>query len=528
MGRRVSVQAVAQLGASILLGAAALVLGMSAEAQSYSWGDTRHWIPDLATGLGVLVCAGSVWSRTRSTSLLLAATGASWFLGNFHPDLLYLHRGPLVHLLLTFPGSRPRAHWVKASVAGAYLAAVVPVWGSELASVVAAVVVVGLVSVRARTSTPPQRGDRDRALVAAAVLSAAVGGGAIARLAVPSGVLVDPTLLLYEGALIVVAVLLAARARRIEQPQTVDRVVELGGAAPSGLRGALADVLGDSRVEVGYRTPDGSYVDDEGRLVGSIGHGRAATYVERGGEPVALLVHDRAVLQDPELVRALSEAIRLATAHAQLRTELQAQLADLGESRQRLLVAEDDERQRMRERLVAGPGRRLVELDVVLTSALARHPAGEHLQRADLYVRQALTELDHLAAGLHSTELAHGLTPALTSLAARSAIVVELDARVGRVDARVERAAYFACAEALSNVAKHARTGRAAVVAEERDERIILTVMDDGVGGANPRGGGLQGLADRLDAIGGTLHVTSPAGAGTRLTVEIPVAASRG
>lgn len=522
MSLRRSGGAVAQRGAPILLGGAALALGLVAEAHAFSWSDTRYWLPDLVTGLAVLACAAAAWPRARSTSLLLAATGATWFLGNFAPDLLYLHRGPLVHLLLTFPGWRSRKRWVQVSVAAAYLAAVMPVWRSELASVVCAGVVIALVSIQAWTASAVQRRDRDRALATAAVLAAAVSGGAVARLAVPSGALVDPTLLLYQCALVAAAALLASGSRRREQSH-VDLVVELGGANPSGLREALTEVLMDRTLEVGYRTPHGDYVGDDGRPVGLVGLGRSATYVERGGEPVAVLVHDDAVLRHPELVQAASEATRLATAHAQLRAELQAQLVDLEDSRRRLVNADDAGRQEMRDRLMAGPGRRLGRLRSVLERAVVRHPAIEHLGRADLHVRQAIAELEQLAAGLHSMELANGLAPALTSLAARSPVDVELRAGVGRLDPLVEQVAYFFCAEALGNVVKHAGTDLAAVTADAYDGRLVLTVTDRGIGGADPGGGGLLGLADRLGSVGGTLHVTSRLGAGTQLTADIPV-----
>jgi signal transduction histidine kinase len=118
-----------------------------------------------------------------------------------------------------------------------------------------------------------------------------------------------------------------------------------------------------------------------------------------------------------------------------------------------------------------------------------------------------------------------GLGPALKALARRSPVPVELDVRVqGRLPERVEVAAYFVVSEALANVAKHARASVVRVRVEVRDDTLTTSISDDGVGGADPsRGSGLIGLTDRVEASGGTISISSPAGAGTRLTAELPL-----
>jgi signal transduction histidine kinase len=116
-----------------------------------------------------------------------------------------------------------------------------------------------------------------------------------------------------------------------------------------------------------------------------------------------------------------------------------------------------------------------------------------------------------------------GLEPALKALARRSAVPVELDLRAGRLSGPVEVAAYCAVSEALANAAKHAHASVVQVELDARDEIVRLAIRDDGVGGADPaQGSGLVGLSDRIEALGGTLDVTSPAGGGTSLLIEIP------
>ena len=130
-----------------------------------------------------------------------------------------------------------------------------------------------------------------------------------------------------------------------------------------------------------------------------------------------------------------------------------------------------------------------------------------------------------LARGIHPALLSErGLGPAVRSLAARSSVPVEVvGASAGRLPAAVETAAYFVVAEALTNVSKYARAGRAEVRVERVDGHLLVEVSDDGVGGASALdGSGLRGLSDRVSALSGTLEVSSPPGRGTRLRAELP------
>jgi signal transduction histidine kinase len=146
------------------------------------------------------------------------------------------------------------------------------------------------------------------------------------------------------------------------------------------------------------------------------------------------------------------------------------------------------------------------------------------VERSSGLLDRALEDLDALARGLHPRELTErGLAGALASLADTSPVPVELSVTAERMPADVEGVAYFVCAEALANAAKHAGASRITVSAQRRDGRLAVVVRDDGAGGAGFRaGGGLAGLADRVDAVGGTLGLESPPGGGTRLTADLP------
>jgi signal transduction histidine kinase len=138
----------------------------------------------------------------------------------------------------------------------------------------------------------------------------------------------------------------------------------------------------------------------------------------------------------------------------------------------------------------------------------------------------ATDDLRELSHGIHPAILSEGgLVPALKTLARRSVVPVELEVDgPARLPEQVEVAAYYVVSEALTNTAKHARASVVQVEIRARADSLRLSVRDDGVGGATPgRGSGLVGLTDRIQALGGTITVTSPPGDGTELLVDLPV-----
>jgi signal transduction histidine kinase len=213
-----------------------------------------------------------------------------------------------------------------------------------------------------------------------------------------------------------------------------------------------------------------------------------------------------------------------------LDAELRARLEELRASRARIVEAGDAERRRLERDLHDGAQSRLVALKLLLSSARAR--AGDDKLKALLNeavdeLDTSLSELRELARGIHPAVLTdRGLEPALQALATRAPVPVTVEAvNEQRLPGPVESAAYFVVSEALANVAKYAQATQAAVAVRHADGRVTVDVTDDGIGGADAaRGSGLRGLADRVAALDGTLSLESPAGGGTHLHAEIPLA----
>jgi signal transduction histidine kinase len=237
----------------------------------------------------------------------------------------------------------------------------------------------------------------------------------------------------------------------------------------------------------------------------------------------------------PRLVRWLG-MVDIAFARLMLgpRDELAARVGELERSRARVVDAAEQERRRIERDLHDGAQQRLVALAMNLGRAKARYDQDPEAARALIDeahadAKQALAELRDLARGLHPAVLAdRGLDAALSGLAARSPVPVTVEVDPGggsasRPSQVVEAIAYFVVAEALTNVAKHSRATRAAVVVRRLDGLLRIAVTDDGVGGADAtRGSGLRGLADRVSGVDGRLFVDSPPGGPTVLTVELP------
>jgi signal transduction histidine kinase len=213
-----------------------------------------------------------------------------------------------------------------------------------------------------------------------------------------------------------------------------------------------------------------------------------------------------------------------------LNDELHARLEDLAASRARIVTAGDVERRRLERNLHDGAQQRLVALSLALRVAQARvesDPDGARamLAQAGEELSLALAELRELARGLHPAVLTdRGLRAAIEMLAGRTPVPVEVaEIPDERLPEPVEAAAYYLIAEALTNVAKYAEASTVRVRVAARDASLLVEVADDGVGGADPAAGsGLRGLADRVEALGGSLDVFSPAGTGTCLRAVIP------
>jgi PAS domain S-box-containing protein len=198
------------------------------------------------------------------------------------------------------------------------------------------------------------------------------------------------------------------------------------------------------------------------------------------------------------------------------------------ESRARVVAAGDDSRRRIERDLHDGAQQRLVTLALRLRSHEAANPAGlrEVFDDVASGLEEVLNDIRELSRGIHPAVLSgSGLGPALRRLGRRAPFPTDVAVRIPvRPAERIEIAIYYVVAEALTNIAKHARASEAVVKVDETDGIIRVSVSDDGVGGADLSGGsGLLGLRDRVDALGGTMSLTSPA-SGTTVVVEIPTA----
>jgi signal transduction histidine kinase len=325
---------------------------------------------------------------------------------------------------------------------------------------------------------------------------------------------------------------------RFEPDGTAIVVVGLGeDRPPVGTRWRTDDVSAITRV---WRTGHSARVDDD-------------LWKEAPGSLPDTLrrLHVRSAAASPIVVEGrLWGALSVATTHARLPADTEQRMADftdlaatamanaesraeLAASRVRIVAAADDSRRQIERDLHDGIQQRLVSLGLELRAAQSTAAAedaelGKQLERVAGGLGESLTELQELSRGIHPAILSEGgLGPALRALARRSAVPVELDLELDttRLPASIEVAAYYVVSEALTNAAKHAQASVVDVHARAGDGLLRLVVRDDGVGGATvAHGSGLIGLSDRVQALGGRISVHSPAGEGTTLEIDLPVA----
>jgi signal transduction histidine kinase len=282
------------------------------------------------------------------------------------------------------------------------------------------------------------------------------------------------------------------------RPARVDNYDDASGAAAEGAH------------RLGIRASVGVPVRVDGRLWG-------VTFVaSTREEPLPADTEAR--------LTGFTELVATAMANADSRAQLTA-------SRARIVAAADATRRRIERDLHDGTQQRLVSLGLELRMARATVPAELPELRTQISqiadeLTGAVDELREIARGIHPAILSEGgLGPALRTLARRVPIPVEVDIRTDTRPAdRIEVAAYYVASEALTNTTKHAHASTAHITVEQRDTQLHLSISDDGDGGADPtRGTGLIGLRDRVQALGGTIEVSSPPGAGTTILVQLPL-----
>jgi signal transduction histidine kinase len=538
---------------TIVAGVSFVVAGLAASSRR-----RERWTGALMVGAGFMLFAGALVQANRS---LLFTVGLA---------VSAIPTAVLAHLVLAFPDGRLHSPFERLLVGGAYLNATVvqllmlmfmgleQVGGcpcphnllfirddlavhstlmsiGRYAGVATAAGVVLVLVLRWRLASPPLRRALFPILVTGGVASALLAAMLIQATVPYTGASVNlQSAQRVAFGVVPLAYLFGLFRARLARVGVSDLIVELGrGLEPGQLRDAIARALRDPSLELGYWIRDSNeYVDVDGHLVAPLpADGRDVTILERHGRKVAALVHDAGLTEDPGLLDAVSSAAGLALENERLLVELRAQLEELRESRARIVDAAHSERRRLERDLHDGAQQRLVTLSLHLRMAQeSLHddlPAAENmLSEVGADLKLALEELRDLARGLHPAILSdRGLTPALQSLANRAPFPVEIcSVPTLRPSDAIEAAVYFVVAESLTNAAKHAAASEARVELSTTSESVLVEISDNGSGGATlTAGSGIRGLADRVEALGGTFELQSSAGTGTVVRAKLPL-----
>jgi signal transduction histidine kinase len=566
--------------AGLALGGFSLALARDDPAYSFA-GTTPGGAALLAAGWALLLVAVVFWARRPGNAVgpLLVAAGGGWFLAEW--DNPGAGSGPVFTTgLVVFAACPPLVGWAMLAYPSGRLAA----WADRLA--VAAALTVGLVALGllpALFFDPPAQGCAQcpenllvvsddpgladdlsrvglrlglasslglvgvtawrvarssaarRRLVAPVTLAGSVYLGLVAwtyavsldRGFVGTGGLERRLWLAQAATLVALALAVGWGRVRVGRARSslARLVVELGESArAASLREALARTLGDPQLTVAYPVGGGRHADVDGREVElQLGDGRTQTPLVRDRRPVAVIVHRRGLLDDPDLVEEVASAARLVLQNERLRAEVRAQEEDLRASRARIVEAGDAERRGAERDLHDGAQQRLVGLLVGLRLARAKLGPGTdgqalaRLDEATAEIQRAVDDLRELAHGIHPAALSdEGLAAALEALAERTSTPLRITGTSGeRFPPAVENAVYRIVAEA-------AKTGATQVRAASRERALAIDVHTQ----TEPEG--LQELEDRVGALDGRIRVESIPGGGIRLRAVIPVPRSHG
>lgn len=422
---------------------------------------------DASVGVGFVVVALLARRATPAMRCWWALAGAAWWAGGAVPQLSVAHQGMLVGALATFPAGRPRTRMEGAALAGGVVA------GSGYVTQLGAGSIFVLTALLVQGRRPVPR--------AAGVL---VGGWLVGAFvwsrAWPASFSPPRALVGYELILLLVALglprALAADARR--RASLTDRVV---GQVPSGVAG----------LELTLR-----------RVL----H-RPSISLRRNGDDVVV---EGLGTADAETSHAVERALALTLAQEQSLDEIARRTRELESARTRLLAVSDVERRRAASRLGDG---------IVTLRSCSSQVTGP---LADEFAA-AVSDIESILAGLPPERLGGGrIAPVLEEMCARHPLPVALRCDpAAAADEAGETALFYVCSEALANTIKHSSAGRVRVSLDSGAD-VVLSVTDDGIGGADPGGAGLVGLRDRLAAVGGQLHIGSPVGRGTRVVARVP------
>ncbi len=397
------------------------------------------------------------------------------------------------------------------------------------------------IAYRIRVSTRPVRRTLAPVLAVACVRSIAYVGALVGRRMAPDSRIVDVCiwLIAITVPLMALAFLLGLARWWLFIAVSTQRLAARlqGHPAPDALRDALSDVFDDPGLVVVYRVGgDGSHWADatDGHRIEPppITSGRSLLEVRDGDRLVAAIIHDAALAQDQAFIDTATSYALMTLDNHRLSAESRSLLHEVRQSRARIQAAADDERRRIQRDLHDGAQQRLVALRIRLELAAERTADDE---RAAAVLREfggdvdaALEDVRALAGGIFPAPLAdHGLVEGLRSAARGNVLPTTVRAAgVGRYASEIESAAYFFCAEALQNAAKHASGATSAAVELSDDGALHLDIRDDGDGfdpAAVAEGSGLVNMRDRLAAVGGELEIASVPGRGTHVSATIPL-----
>jgi signal transduction histidine kinase len=483
--------------------------------------EANGWMTALDLTVGLAFVAGAVGVRASfAAAALLTLTGCAWLAGSSWSQARPWHQAVLVVVLIAFPRGRIRgvSSWFVAGLSTLVALGLLSQLG------IAAVFAAAAASVALRWAVS------GRAMFYPAVAASALGAILALEWLLTRHAGLDPTLALvsYEVVLLGVAIgyPLATRAEARADSGLADRLFSEPKLPPlDGLAGILRQALGDPSVEI-YRWHGSRYVDGSGRAASGRTQADRWLEVAGGGEPLAALTHRSVALDDPRTAEAVSSAVRLAVTHLRLQDEQQTRLNELQAARSRIVAATDRERRQVAMALRREVEPALREANSCLRLALDGAPTSgaATLSAAALALSDTTTLIAGLVAGIAPARLGDGrLAAALAALAKSSPLPVTVTMGTeARGDEDEETALFYVCSETLVNAIKHAAASRVEIAVDRVADGLQAKVSDDGRGGADPQGSGLQGLADRLATVGGRLTVISAPEAGTSVIATIP------
>ena len=572
-----------RLVATVSAGASAV---FAVGATALSWRVSRHsWslldFPLHAFGVVCVFIGYLAWTRRPESRIgvLIVLLGATYYLRDLRAcsntvvfgigvSLAYVWTAVVAHAALAWPTGRVIGRTSQVLVRCGYAGAVATqalrlvidhpqaprLYGVQfertLASragsilvIVFALVVIMVIVRRWRAASGMRRQWRAPVWVALLLLAILSTAASLASLVHTPVQVADALLLAALGTsvLLVPLVLLAQSTTTMRARWRLARVVLDRNRAsdlklrPELLQQALADALGDPALRVAYPLGDGGCVDIDGRpihpAVGATG--RAVTQVEQAGELVALIEHDEALDEQKLVVATVAEVADVAIENARMHARLRAQIEQVSMSRWRVSAAALNERRRIQQNLHDGAQQKFFAVLALLGHARDQLDADTQngiTQARDL-VGQAHHELQNavkclreLTQGIYPTALTeHGLAAAIEGIADTSPVPIEVDIPGTRWPEHVETTAYFLIAEAITNTYRHAQASQVTARVRELAGWVRIEICDDGRGGGTFRpGGGLGGMLDRVNTIGGSLTIDSEPGQGTTILAKLP------